>query len=249
MARVSDWQLERLAADNLPEAEAADLRARLTPDDQARLAELQRSNAEILAALPPAAVAAEVRGRASRSRRWPVWSVAIPVTAAAALLVFVAVPRPFGPASPRDEATRMKGLAPMLVAYRDTAAGPEQLAPGATVRAGDVLQLRYQAAGQGYGAIVSIDGRGGVTLHLPEREGDGAALRVPAASLPHSYQLDDAPAFERFIFVTSAEPFEVAAVLTAARTLAPSPARAEREPLPLPATLHQRDLVLRKAAP
>jgi hypothetical protein len=249
MARVSDWQLERLAADDLPEAEAASLRARLTPQDEARLAELQRSNAEILAALPPTAVAAEVRGRASRSKRWPLWPILIPATAAAALLVFVAVPRPFGPANPADDVTRIKGLAPQLVAFRDTPAGPEELAPGATVRAGDVLQLRYQAAGQGYGAIVSIDGRGGVTLHLPEREGDGAALRVPAAPLPHSYQLDDAPGFERFIFVTSAEPFEVAAVLAAAHALAPSPARAEREPLPLPPALHQRDLLLRKASP
>ncbi len=245
--RLSEWQLERLAADDLPEAEAAALRARLTPADEVRLAELQRSNAEILAALPPAAVAAEVRERAARSRRWLVWTILVPVAAAAALLFFLAVPRPFGPTTPRDEATRIKGLAPLLVAYRETAAGPEQLTPGATVSAGDVLQLRYQAAGQRYGAIVSIDGRGGVTLHLPERETDTPALGVPAAFLPHSYQLDDAPGFERFIFVTSPEPFDVAQLLAAARSLAQSPARAEREPLPLPAALRQLDLLLRKA--
>jgi hypothetical protein len=63
--------------------------------------------------------------------------------------------------------------------------------------------------------------------------------------LPHAYRLDDAPAFERFFLVTSAAPFDAAQAVEAARRLARAP-RPERDPLPLPAGLEARALLLVK---
>jgi hypothetical protein len=61
----------------------------------------------------------------------------------------------------------VKGLTPQVLLYRRAAAGVERLLPGGVVREHDVLQLAYQAAGRHHGVIVSIDGRGTVTRHLP----------------------------------------------------------------------------------
>ena len=78
---------------------------------------------------------------------------------------------------------------------------------------GDTLQIRYVAAGKRFGVIASIDARGTVTLHLPETPGPAAALqRDGERTLPHAFELDDSPGFERFIFVTSDAPFATAEV-------------------------------------
>ncbi len=95
-------------------------------------------------------------------------------------------------------------------------------------------------------AVVSVDGRGGVTLHWPEGSGPAAELESGrAVPLPHAYRLDDAPGFERFFLVTGAARFDTGAVLEAARRLAAS-GRARTDPLPLAAGLEQRALVLIK---
>jgi hypothetical protein len=61
--------------------------------------------------------------------------------------------------------------------------------------------------------IASIDGAGVVTLHYPANA-DAPALATALAqkptSLPQAYVLDDAPQFERFFFITSEDPIEVA---------------------------------------
>src|SRR5690606_30966685 len=122
----------------------------------------------------------------------------------------------------------------------------ERLAPGDRVRAGDLLQLSYVAAGRRFGAIVSIDGRGVVTTHLPLAGPGAAALGAgPAIPLEQAYELDDAPGFERFVFVTGTSRFEVAVVAAAARAVATGRAPATT-PLSLPTGLEQHDFVLPK---
>jgi hypothetical protein len=112
-----------------------------------------------------------------------------------------------------------------------------------------VVQIAYQAAGRRYGVVVSIDGRGRVTRHLP-RTGDRAApLRAGApVPLPEAYRLDDAPGFERFFLVTSDAPFSVELVVRAAERLYggdPDPARTGTH-LDLPGGLGQARFELRK---
>jgi hypothetical protein len=65
-------------------------------------------------------------------------------------------------------------------------------------------------------------------------------------SLASAFELDDAPAFERFFFVTSPEPFAVAVVTEAAARLGPSGAGGRLE---LPPSLEQSTLLLRKDGP
>jgi len=92
--------------------------------------------------------------------------------------------------------------------------------------------------------IVSIDGRGSVTVHLPVHGDQAAALASgDTVLLDHAYQLDDAPRFERFHFVTAQAPFAVATVVDAARRAATTASASE---LPLAASFEQASFLLRK---
>jgi hypothetical protein len=224
--RVPDWLLERLAAGELPAAQARALGERLSATgEHDRLAELHASNAAILAAHPAAEVAAEVRRRAgplptSVARRvsaiWrPVWALSLATTGAAAitLLLMHAPAEPpksnLSLAQPDRENTTSKGLQPSLGLYRKTPAGVERLGPAARVHPGDVVQVRYIAAGKRFGVVASCDARSAVTLHLPETPGRAAALAKDGErALAHAYELDNSPGFERFVFVTADAPFD-----------------------------------------
>lgn len=273
--RIPDWKLERLALGELPETESAPLRSALLSDPEAseRYEALLRDNARTLEQLPPEGVAREVHrraaivGRADAARASvssgasrPSWFVPLGAgLAIAAVVALVSVQtlrtRELSVTAPASveapEETRIKGQTPGLHIYRKNANGQvEALTPLAAAAPGDVLQLRYQAAGQGFGTIVSIDGRGAVTLHWPEREGTSGKLGSGEISLPHAYALDDAPGFERFILVTADEPFAVTDVLDAARGIATRPGDARGSPLPLAPgqkRLTQSSLLLLKA--
>ncbi len=257
--RTPDWLLERIALGELPPAELAAARARLAeePDGLARLAALEADTRATLERLPPARVAREVEARAASRpdaprpffRLSPAWGL-VPALAAVALVVLVA--RPAGQVSPgvapgdSGEVTRIKGLAPQLVIHRQAAARPERLADGAEAAAGDVVQVAYIAAGRSHGVILSLDGYGAVTLHAPE-EGPRSMPLAPSGTqaLSRAYELDDAPHFERFIFVAADVPFEVEPVLAAARELSGKP-DASTAPLALPGNLTQVSLTLEK---
>lgn len=112
------------------------------------------------------------------------------------------------------------------------------------MRAGDLVRVGYRAAGRGFGVIVSVDGRGSVTVHLPGRGDQAAALAGGDTVLVHhAYQLDDAPRFERFHFVTAGAPFAVATVVDAARRAALTAGASE---LPLAPSFEQATFLLRK---
>jgi len=110
---------------------------------------------------------------------------------------------------------------------------------GASARArgvhrGDTLQIRYLAAGKRFGVIASIDARGQITFHLPEAPGLAVALdRDGERALPHAYELDDSPGFERFLFVTSDAAFATAEVVQALKSGAALPASLTSFELPL----------------
>jgi hypothetical protein len=144
---------------------------------------------------------------------------------------------------------RLKGSAhPSLAVYRRTDSGSERLADGAVARPGDLLRVGYASAGRPYGLILSIDGRGAVTLHLPPA-GDRAVPLTMGKTilLDAAYELDDAPRVERFYFVTGKEAFAAEPVLSAARREA---ARQGAVPatLPLPAGLEQVTFAIQKEA-
>jgi len=168
--------------------------------------------------------------------------LAAPLAAVTALLLAVLL-RP-----DQADQTRIKGDATLLV-YRDRGGQPELLKSGATAQAGDTLQLAYARARKAYGMIVSIDGVGKVTLHLPERDGEAARLvRDKRTELPHSYELDAAPGFERFFLVSSDAPFSTSLVMEAARTLTARGDLSRTDSLPLPRGLEQTSFLVTKPA-
>jgi hypothetical protein len=145
------------------------------------------------------------------------------------------------------EETRLKGLKPHLVVYHKTRSGAELLRENSVVAERDVLQLGYVSGLQPYGVILSIDGRGVVTLHFPTGSRTAGSLEPQGeVLLPFAYELDDAPGFERFFLITSREPFPVNIALGAADRLARDPDRARRVPLELPGKLEQSSIVLTK---
>ncbi len=253
---VAELLVERLAKGELSVDEATRVRAALGEDADARLQAIAADDAATLERMPPERVARIVRARlaASDSARSsvPRWWIPMTAFAAASLAVWCAVrPSPHGGellpdggageggmlVDPSGDVVRIKGD-PAFTIDRLAGAGIERLDDGARVRAGDRLQLQYRAGDRSHGAIVSIDGAGTATLHFPSTVHGSTRLRAGGLiALDHSYELDDAPSFERFFFVTTdaSTTLDVAMVLAAAKTLAASN-DPEHGTLELPAT-------------
>jgi hypothetical protein len=198
---------------------------------------------ELLAKRPPAQVAAAIRERAALADRstparrlWPMAPLlagaAATILAALSVRLFLSTALPTS--SGAFEETRIKGL-PHLVVFRQTVHGPERLANGSAARAGDLIQLAYQAAGHSHGVIFSVDGRGAVTRHLPREGSQAASLAPGAVALDLAYRLDDAPRWERFYLVAASRPFDADEVLRGAGAA---------HPLVLPAGFDQFSLTL-----
>ena len=258
------WLIERLAQGELDSAEAAAVRARLTAEGRSPedvIAALVMADRQTLAAHPPASVAAEIRRRAApparrRSAVVRATFAGATLATAGALIVVLAAGHPTtvtpGSQLPVSEPTTIKGTAPTagarIYVYRHASAGDQRLADGERAAPGDLLQLAYASTVKGFGVLLSIDGAGTVTQHWPEPGSTRAApLRVGGeVRLPSAYELDTAPAFERFFLIRADEPFDVAPVVAAARALSSQAPVARRAPLPLPARFNQISLALEK---
>jgi hypothetical protein len=242
---LPDWLVERAALDEVAPASRERLE-RADPRDLAeRIAALRDANAAELAAYPPGPALAQIQARLARPRPRRVGWLAI--AAAATLLVLVFARRT---SQTEQEVTRVKG-SPRLLAFRQAGDQAERLDADAVVRAGDLIQLRYNAGGQSYGLIASVDGAGTVTLHFPLSEDappEATAVAPETTTLPHAYALDDAPHFERFFFITANEPIDVAQGLAALRAFAHRDDSASAA-LDLPPGQHQWSLRLRKGSP
>ena len=255
MTPIPDWLVERAALDEVgPHRDRVD---RADPRELAeQIAALRADNTAELASHPAAPAVAQIearvtgerRRRATRRRRWQIGVLGLAGAASIVLVVGLAGRRSAvkTPTEGSDDAPteRVKGSS-RLLAFRLVDDGVEQLKEDALARAGDVIQLRYNAGGKSHGVIASIDGAGAVTLHYPASEDGATALAPKTTALPHAYALDEAPNFERFFFVTADEPIDVAACLTTLRALAQRSDGATATP-ELPAGLRQWSLRLRK---
>lgn len=219
--RIPDLVLERFALGELDGARRAEITAQIEEDPELaeRLEAIEKSTAELLAAMPPRVFAARVDALANArpATRNPMWAFALPLVSMA-VAVFIAVPVAIQMTSgPEIEVVRSKGD-PTLQVHRQGLKGPEPMRSGGTASPGDLLQLSYTAAGAEFGAILSVDGHGNVTQHLP-RKGHQSVKLQPGAGVPldHAGELDDAPDFERFVFVTGPDVFGLAEVKQALR--------------------------------
>jgi hypothetical protein len=131
--------------------------------------------------------------------------------------------------------------------YRKTTSGAELLSSGASVKSGSVFQIKYFAGEYKYGTIFSIDGNGYLTLHFPgSRSGEPVLNQGGEIALSESFELDDAPGFERFFFITSKEPFALFDVLGPGYEFAENTAQAKTRNLPLPDQFEQQSFLLLK---
>jgi len=254
--RIPELFTEQDALGELPLDCSPEIRTRLEAEPQrsARLAELNDSNRQFLADYPPEQTAREIRIRAEREikkeRRQMTLRLVTVVVPAAILLVLAVVflaPMIFETGKPEEgllppEVIRTKGPA-RLVMHRKLAAGDEEIKSGGPARAGDLIQISYLAGDSVHGVIFSVDGRGQVSLHFPDdRSGSTILDKKGLVNLGFSYELDDAPGFERFFIVSSQEPIDVPKVLQAAEALGTA---LERK-LSLPPGLKHREFLLKK---
>lgn len=189
---------------------------------RAAVAALAQDDARVLERLPAKTMAARIHAALDRAPapdgkmgRNPFFLGLPAVALAAAVVLVVVVPDRGG-----DDDVILKGDAqPGLLIAKESKGedkGVHTLAPGDVVKAGDVVQVRTKGAGFAHGVVVSVDGGGHVTRHFPD-EGASTALPSGTTSLPFSFELDDAPRFERFFFVASAHALDVDAVVAAAQ--------------------------------
>lgn len=148
-------------------------------------------------------------------------SIAASAVAMIAVLI-VLIPGVIDIRTPADNDVRIKGLDSKLLIYRMKGKEIEELQNYAAAGKGDIIQVGYIAAGNfKHGVILSIDGRGSVTLHLPDSgSADQELVLYKKILLDKSYELDDSPSFERFIMVLSPDPLNAADLVERAKKLA-----------------------------
>jgi hypothetical protein len=165
-----------------------------------------------------------------------------PALAAGLALLLVGI----GHDQPGPDTPKGGGGPPKLRVYRQRAGGFERLNTGVVARKGDRLQVGVVSDHPEHGVVVSIDGRGEVTVHWPTHPGEQTDLRPGEQRLPTAYELDDAPNFERFFLVTTEkDPTDVSTVVHAAEALAAS-GTAQEGRLAVPPGYDQSSFVVRK---
>jgi hypothetical protein len=262
-----EWMLERYLLDELPQKKSRQLEKELAqnPALRAELEKLRISDRHIGATYPAERMIPEIMKRAATAKpapaapqRWRLAWAAVPALALTLLLLVYLPPlfqrRPTVSENSRpEEYVGTKGgepvspSAPALQLFKKSNGAERILSDGETARAGDLLQLVYLPAGQTHGVIFSIDGGGAATLHFPEKKDGSTALRDGRrVFLASAYELDRAPRFERFFFITAREPLPTAAILEKATALAADQNRAMTRRLDLPDRFGQYSLLVRK---
>ena len=244
---IPDYHLERYLLGELPDREMEQIRQETEQNQtlRLRLEALEQSNQELLGQYPPAWMSRQIQPRLAPSRPVRAWKFRPftrfwPVPVAIAALLIAVLPVLFAP-----ETTRLKGLEPGLALFRQTGEGYQPLEDGSLARQGDRIQIVCQAGGKEYGAILSVDGRGTVTVHLPYAGEQAVQLRQGTPdTLNFSYELDDAPAWERFYLITADIPFKLDGVKKAISRM---PEVEKEGKLELPAGLQQHLFTLKKA--
>ena len=271
--QVNILSLEKYLLGELSEEKAKHLGALLDrePAWKTTLEEMENSNRDFLSRHPAEHIvplildryAREISGRRpepppERSRPWKRILLLCPAAAAALVLLLIFRPwdrkgavLPFLDTFP--DTTIIKGLPAVdlaktqLLLFRRRGEQAELVENGHWAQEGDLLQLAYVSAEEPYGLILSLDGRGRVTRHFPMALGKPSPLKLKAkVILPVAIELDDAPNFERFFFITSREPIDEDDVLRRAAALAANPERAAREDIDLPAGCRQSALFVYK---
>ena len=272
---ISEYYLERYALEELPDEDAEEIHrlASTYPEIQNALKEIESSNRDILSLYPASTVKASLLARLHETQGNPTeggWviktfplrlkrilyiSSAFATVMVLLILILPGLRKESGIET--FEAVQdfplVKGIQNIdlsktqLLIFRKKKDKVEILTDGKRASAGDLLQLAYVASKESYGTILSIDGRGVITLHFPAEKGGSTDLELNKKfSLPNAIELDDAPGFERFFLITSESPIDVDDILNKAENLAKDPERAEQAELDLPDSIKQYSILILK---
>ncbi len=263
--QISDIMLERYNLNELDNEKMNEIRelCEKNPDLASRVMEIKKSDEDILKTYSEDKIAAEVTHRFEtrtgilmKKKRSPVkyFRIFAPLAVAAVAVVFVLLPVIKRDVTIIDqiEITREKGKDSSIYLYRKSRNGEVELvAGGSRAKAGDLLQIGYSSLRNPYGVILSIDGRGKVTLHYPASEKASAKLATGKSQLlGNSFELDDAPLFERFFFITSPDEINVESVVFSAEMLAVERTKAMTDDLSFNAlnnkSLNQVSILIKK---
>jgi hypothetical protein len=226
--KYSDLILEQYILDELPRDVKRRLADDLTHDAglRARLDTLRASNQALVATHNQQELFREFTlrmalrainknrptARPAPSSRWSRLAYALPIFAVATIALLIMkpsfIPETSEPLVVAEQEVRVKGLAPRINIYQQTENGIMLLNDNVAVSRGAKIQISYVAANARYGMIFSVDGRGAVTLHYPsDLHVNTDLIGKGEIGLNSSYELDDAPRFERFFFVSSERAF------------------------------------------
>lgn len=222
---IPDWKVERYLLGELPAKEMLALK-KLEKEKGIfflQLEKLKESNKELLRKFNAREVANKMHANARnftmlKKNKW-----AFPISAVAALLIstglffteyqiidsnsntnIIAI---------NEDGIRAKGLKNELEIWRKTTDSNEKLLDNSKAKEGDLLQIRYIVEKKCYGTILSMDGNGVLTVHFSGKNGKAAELDAgKIVSLANAYELDNAPEFEKFYFITSNNEFSLAPV-------------------------------------
>ncbi|MBI9099446.1 MAG: hypothetical protein JEY91_13265 [Spirochaetaceae bacterium] len=220
--------------------------------DNEILDKLKESNEDILMKYPPGHMAEKIQKKLTEQNKttkgnFNYRKIYIPLSAAAVFLLFFAIfPMNRQPQNDiaENDIIRLKGNKPSLSIYRGNADEAELLENNSLVREKDLLQISYDGAGIKYGVIFSIDGRGTVTLHYPGNVYSSTRLDSGGKIfLPFSYELDNAPFFERFFFISSDNEIDAQEIMEKAARIAKGN---KSEMLSLPVDFNQQSIILFK---
>ncbi len=200
MSHLSTLTLHQLRYGELSPEEHRPVKAHLADCERcrARLQAQENNRAAFELAPVPEAIRAAAKPR-RRGWRWAGLLVPALAAAAVALLAPTAGLDQLGSDASLEAGERTKGLerSARLQVWLEERGEGRLLVPGATVSAGDRVQLKYRAA-RGWVTLAGVDGRGEVEVYR--------ALEVPAGAdgwqtAPFSLTLDDAPGHQDFYAV------------------------------------------------
>ena len=228
---IPDWKLERYFLDELSneERQKIDDAIKIDVGISERIERIRESNEEILEQYPFEMIKKAIDNKTQPERRKQAAGAIVKLKmilrfAAASLPViafiigigfYANMSNVFSTSIrvPVKEFARAKGFKPYLKIFRKEGNSAKMLSDRAVAYENDILQIGYVSDSDEFGVILSIDGNGVVTLHYPQQEGESTKLSDERKGLlPSAYQLDNAPKFERFFFVTANRPIDVSQI-------------------------------------
>lgn len=256
--RVPQLLLEQYLLDELKPAKKAELERLIahSPELQTELDALKANNKTILELYPPTQIVATIKERAKEranmisTNRFQIILPKIGMALMIPLMVFASYRfirststpiHNINPMSKHHEHINIKGEYGIKVIRKD---GNHQrvLSSNAIAHEGDLIQLKYITRSGKFGLLLSLDGNGEVTVHIPA-DGTSNLKGKRQGVAPRSYELDDAPDFERFFMITSNNPIDIDLVKSSLKELKDP----KKDQLKLDGLTEQYHFLLKKA--